>query len=94
MLESFNELVSEGLCLMSTDQGDIGWAHPNAQQKDEVWLLEGCTVPVVLRSQRFLPNKVDHATHTLIGQCYVVDTMEGEVWRKLKVEQLQSVVLS
>jgi len=34
---------------LNNDEYGIGWAHPNARLEDEVFIIPGCTVPIILR---------------------------------------------
>ena len=56
----------------------IGWAHPEAWLHDQLFLLEGCTVPVILR-----PNK-DASQYQpafqVIGDAHVEKCMYGQLW--------------
>lgn len=57
-----------------TAKGTFGMAPVNAKERDMVYLLLGCSVPVVLRKV----DKVD-SHYRLIGECYVQGIMGGEL---------------
>ena len=59
--------------------GFTGWAHPLARPKDEVYLLEDCSTPVILRpSDEKDPE--NGLTYCVVGDAYVVNTMYGAAW--------------
>ena len=56
-----------------TDSGHLGSSCESTQAGDEVWIVSGCPVPLVLR------NSADHeGGHTLVGESYVHGVMNGE----------------
>lgn len=67
--------------MMSQSDGRVGWAHPRAQLDDEVFLISGCTMPVILRRW---PGQNGHA---LVGHSYVQGLMDGEFWRRMDKEK-------
>lgn len=58
--------------LLVTSQGKIGLGAAAMRLDDEIFILPGCTVPVILRPTR--PNG-----YRLVGCCYVHGYMEGEL---------------
>lgn len=65
--------VCDGRSLFWTDRGNIGMSHVSLSSCDEVWLLEGSSVPFVLRRSR--ENRM-----TMIGEAFVDGMMFGELW--------------
>ena len=63
------------MTLVTRDKCFIGLAHPNARQEDEVFLLSGCSVPVILR-------KI-HESHqySVVGDAIVPGAMFGDKWK-------------
>ena len=61
------------------ENGFTGWAHPLAKPKDQIYLLKGCSMPVILR-----PSEEEDPefgpTYCVIGDAYVVKAMHGEAW--------------
>jgi hypothetical protein len=57
----------------------VGWAHPMANLSDEIFLLQGCSVPVILR----LASSSKHGSrcYEVIGDAWVNGTMDGTFWR-------------
>jgi hypothetical protein len=49
----------------------VGWAHPRSQKGDMICILEGCTVPVVLRVRV-------EGDFFLVGDGYVHGIMDGQ----------------
>jgi hypothetical protein len=64
-----------------TEKGYIGLGPPNTRVGDEVFILDGGTVPFLLRSEReslrFFVGEL-HNPYTLVGDCYVYGIMDGE----------------
>ena len=70
MRQSYDEGAS--LCLVAGNY--LGWAHPNAKEDDEVILLQGCSVPVIVRPAGAAGR------YRIIGDAYVDGVMAGEMW--------------
>ena len=79
-IKAFDEMVQEGLKIMTADHNEIGWTHPNSKITDAIWLLQGCSLPVVLRQASGMNR------WRVVGQAYLLGLMDGERWRK---EQLR-----
>jgi hypothetical protein len=60
---------------LRTERGFMGLAPQLAEVGDEVWVLLGCDVPMILR-------KCDDY-YTLVGECFVYEMMEGELTKDL-----------
>ena len=88
-LENLAALIDEGLRLMTTDEDHIGWAHPDSQLGDELYLLTGCSMPAILRPIQF-GNKT---MYKMIGHAYVDGVMNGEVWSKLDKSDMEDIWL-
>jgi hypothetical protein len=73
-LENLQDLINEGLRLMTTEEDHIGWAHPAAQIGDRLFLLKGCSMPAILR-----PSQDYQGTYTVVGRAYVQGVMNNEV---------------
>lgn len=58
-----------------TDSGLLGTAPRQARKGDLIYVLLGCSIPLVLR-----PVKTKINTFELIGECYVDGYMNGEVF--------------
>lgn len=50
--------------------GKFGLCFPSAQQGDEIWIIAGSRVPLVLRRSQ--------TSHRLVGECYLDGAMYGE----------------
>jgi hypothetical protein len=57
---------------MTTKKGFFGWAHARAEQGDHLFLLRGCSVPVILRAR-------EEGGYTVVGDAYVEGIMDGEL---------------
>jgi len=67
--------------IICTENGFLGIAPPNILQQDLICIIAGCQTPFVIR-------KVEHG-YLLIGQCFVVDAMNGEVLGEVECGNLQ-----
>ncbi|KAN0117324.1 hypothetical protein V8E51_003301 [Hyaloscypha variabilis] len=72
IVKSVREILKDDMRFMTTKKGYFGWAHPRAEQGDQIFLLPGCSVPVVLRT------KVEGG-YTMVGDAYVQGIMFGEL---------------
>ncbi|KAI0419802.1 heterokaryon incompatibility protein-domain-containing protein [Xylaria grammica] len=64
-------MIRNGLRLMLTDRGHIGWAHFRGRPGDLLYVLQGCSVPVILRP-------ASHDTFRLVGDAWIQGFMNGE----------------
>jgi hypothetical protein len=72
------------MCL-DVDTFGINWATRGARLHDEVFLLPGCSVPVILRSTG------QDGQYRLIGDAIVIGAMIGEVWETLNPSQFPQI---
>ena len=61
----------------------VGLIPQNANVGDQICILYGCSVPVVLRK---LPGSIDNSRWQLIGDAYVHGIMDGEAIRSASLE--------
>jgi hypothetical protein len=73
--------VSWGKRFAILDSGHIGIVPQHAAVGDELVVLLGCTMPLVLR-------RVGESNHALIGESYVHGVMDGEAMGESVVETL------
>jgi Heterokaryon incompatibility protein (HET) len=75
--------------LFVTQEGYIGTAPLDTERGDEVWILYGCNIPVLLR-------KLDSGRWRFVGECYIHGYMYGEVVEELRMGRRQesTVVLT
>ena len=59
--------------------GFTGWAHPLARPNDEIYLLKGCSMPVILRPSDEKDPEY-RLTFRVVGDTYVVNAMYGAAW--------------
>ncbi|KAH6714217.1 heterokaryon incompatibility protein-domain-containing protein [Leptodontidium sp. MPI-SDFR-AT-0119] len=64
--------------LMTTNSGNIGVVSSRAQKGDQIWVLLGCSVPVVLR------KRGGEQFCEVIGECYLQGYMQGEIMEELR----------
>jgi hypothetical protein len=70
---------------VKTEMGYMGLVSGDVQAGDEIWLLEGCRVPVVLRA---CGNGEDWK---VVGDAYVHGVMYGEAFEEKKCRQIALV---
>jgi hypothetical protein len=63
---------------MTTNSGNIGVVSGRAQKGDQIWVLLGCSVPVVLR------KRDGEQSCEVIGECYLQGYMQGEIMEELR----------
>lgn len=64
-------LLQKEMRLMVTEEGHIGWAHPNTLKGDRIYLLFGSRMPVVLREHE--------DGFMVVGDAYVQGIMKSEL---------------
>ncbi|KAI0147470.1 HET-domain-containing protein [Xylariaceae sp. FL1272] len=62
---------ASGRTLMHGTEGYIGLGPPSAEMNDEICVLSGCKVPMVLRPQK-------DGTYIVVGECFVLGLTQGE----------------
>ena len=72
------------MCLDEGPECKIGWAAKGARLHDEVFLIPGCSSPVILR-------KRPDAKYEVVGDAIVTGAMSGELWEKLRSEHVQNI---
>jgi hypothetical protein len=83
----FSEMAEADMRLMCLDETSlgIGWAARSADLGDEVYLIPGCCVPVILRWNE------TKGFYQFIGDAIVVGAMFNEIWGKTKAEDLTNI---
>ncbi|KAE8446548.1 hypothetical protein EG329_011880 [Mollisiaceae sp. DMI_Dod_QoI] len=74
-----------GRRMMVTSKGYIGTAHPQSRVGDSIVLLQGASVPIILRSCE--------GGYKVIGEAYVHGIMEGEFWEAQDEANMQEFYL-
>lgn len=88
-LSSLQDLIDEGLAFISTTENfHVGWAHPEARPRDEIFLLAGCSMPAILRRR-------DHSatSYTVVGHAYLDALMDGSHWSRLSRNDIEEIGL-
>lgn len=83
----FMDMAKSNMRLMCLDDGleqKIGWAAPTARLHDEVFLIPGCSVPVILRC-------VGPGKFQLTGDAIVPGAMNNEIWENVKLQDLTNI---
>jgi hypothetical protein len=71
--------------LMTTNEGHIGMVPCRAQKGDQIWVLLGCSIPLILRRWE---NKV---SFQVIGECYLHGYMNGKAQEEVRNGKLKIV---
>ncbi|KAF5723294.1 het-domain-containing protein [Fusarium mundagurra] len=79
-------MTAKGRGLFVTDKGRLGWGLLSTRAGDEVWILEGCRVPCLLRPR-------GDGGYSLVGEAYVHGIMHGEALEGLDVKDLNPVII-
>jgi hypothetical protein len=71
-VETLDKIVGSGmrLAVLKEDQS-FGMVHPSAQEDDDIYLLHGCTIPVVLRQ---VHREDGRKEFNVIGGAYTLGT--------------------
>jgi hypothetical protein len=83
----FIEIAQSNMRLMCLDDGPrcgIGWAATPARLRDEVFLIPGCSVPVILR-------RVGQGQFQLVGDAIVPGAMNNEIWGQVQPNELLNI---
>ncbi|KAF5512574.1 Heterokaryon incompatibility protein 6, OR allele [Colletotrichum aenigma] len=67
--------VQMGMRLFTTDHSNLGWATSSCRPGDELFLIKGCSVPVVLRK---VSREAAEERYQMIGDSIVHGLMEGQ----------------
>ena len=74
---------SMGRRLVTMDTGHVGFTPVNVRHKDKVYVLIGCSIPVILR-----PDETgDH--YTVVSECYMDGFMTGEAFVPVDADEVQ-----
>jgi hypothetical protein len=87
-LDALTEIIEDHMRLMTTAENQIGWAHPDARVGDKIFLLEGCTMPVILRCPKHDVGKVE-----VVGHAIVDKAMDGSRWSNLDRRKLRDICI-
>jgi len=88
-LSRFKDTTDGMACrILTTDEGYVGMGPCRVQPGDQVWVLIGCSIPLVLRSCE------KSQTYEVIGECYLDGYMSGEALKdlpagRLRIEKVQ-----
>lgn len=85
-LNALTEIIKDDMRLMTTAENQIGWAHPDARVGDKVFLLNGCTMPVILRHPK---HNVDD--FEVVGHAIVDKVMDGSLWSNPDRRELRDI---
>ena len=81
--EELQKILDRGVRLLSTAEGYIGWGHANAEIDDQIWLLSGSPVPIVLRP---VGN-----SYVMVGDVYIYGVLDGKATEALIEEDLETI---
>ncbi|KAF5611424.1 heterokaryon incompatibility protein [Fusarium subglutinans] len=75
-----------GRGLFATENGRLGLGLHSTREGDEVWILDGCQVPCLLRH-------TGDGRYKLVGEAYVHGIMHGEALEEPGVKKLGPVII-
>lgn len=78
-------MATANRALYITETGGIGLCSSGARHGDTVWTLIGANVPFVLRKTS--DEYIGQNAHQLIGDCFMLGGMDGEILRSGKAEE-------
>lgn len=72
-IDALHKVLSSGMRLAELDDLQLAFAmvHPDSEDGDKIFQLEGCSVPVVLRKESTDP---DNKRHRVVGGAYVYNS--------------------
>jgi hypothetical protein len=79
--------TATGRLLFVTGSGDLGMGPPVLEVGDEVWILTGADVPLILRPS------ASSGEYRLVGEAYVHGIMQGEALADVQENDLREVIL-
>lgn len=69
-------------CRVADVSGPYAWVPDSTRVQDEIWLLQGCSMPIVLRRRcEAQPGAMNAVEFTKVGPALVNGAMEGAMWR-------------
>jgi hypothetical protein len=77
-----------GRLLFVTERGDLGMGPTVLEAGDEVWILPGADVPLILRRSASSGEE-----YRLVGEAYVHGIMQGEAVAGVQEKDLKKVIL-
>ncbi|KAK2037930.1 heterokaryon incompatibility protein [Colletotrichum somersetense] len=93
------QFITPGRQMLKTKRGYLGLGPATTVAGDEVWLIKGSRMPLVLRNNKNMPmgsGNVANAkgeTHVLVGETYLHGVMYGEMLRKDTARNFHPLVL-
>ena len=57
----------------------LAMVPPGTRRDDEVWMIKGCSVPIVLRRQKFFENRIGQFPWKVVGGGYFDDSQALEI---------------
>lgn len=80
LISTLDKILGSGMKLAVLNGNQpLGLVHPHAAENDEIYLLHGCTLPVVLRP---LETKNDGKHYQVIGAAYTLGTDPNSAYYK------------
>lgn len=83
-LRTIYSFLEDDMRFLTTCKGYIGWAHPRAEKGDKIYLLQGCSVPAILR-------KKPDGGYVIVGDAYVQGIMNGEAIKDFRDSDWTSI---
>lgn len=84
--------MAAGRRFFISSQGLMGLASENAQVNDQIWVLNGGNVPLVIRPLLYQHDGSPGNEFTFVGDSYVHGIMNGET-RLCQLSQLKTIII-
>ena len=81
-----------GRCFFTTYLGKMGLCHPQTLQEDEVWVMRGVRVPLVIRPLEHTDASCA-GEFSFVGDCFLHGIMDGELGEKEKLMERRIVIV-
>ena len=66
-----------------------------AEKGDQIWVLRGCSIPMILRKRK-QSTREEGQGYEVIGECYLHGYMDGEIMKEVEggKTEVEKIVLS
>ncbi|GJC79636.1 hypothetical protein ColLi_02474 [Colletotrichum liriopes] len=98
-ISKFVQFVTPGRQVLETKEGYLGLGPAAAMTGDEIWLIKGSRMPLLLRNTQAMTGPTGNAaklkgqTYVLVGETYLHGVMYGEMLGREFTGEFQPVVL-
>jgi hypothetical protein len=81
-IETIEKVLGSGMRLAVIKcprRDDLAMVPPGTRRDDEVWMIKGCSVPIVLRRQKQFERRIEQFPLKVVGGVYFDDTQALEI---------------